>query len=281
MEIERKSFRREELEALSSQQPDDLLHAEMNKDSKDDKAILQILSILESRESGDPANDTDVSDAWAQYKKSCANAEEEVELLNAAARKGRKPSRWRTSIAAAAIAAVALVLFAPRVIGAENIFTVIGCWTQSIFSFFDPSQATEPQDEYIFQTEDPNLQRIYDAVAAEGVTKPVVPTWIPEGYIMEEFKVTTLPEGTKVYACLMNGDKCITIVIQIYSENRFETYEKDRPDAKKWDLAGVTHYIMTDEETCFAVWSAENLECMISADYPENVLHKILRSIYN
>lgn len=281
MKIENKDFRREDLEALSSQQLDDLLQAEIKKDSKDKKVILQILSILENREAGDPANDVDVSEAWEEFEESCANARDEVKLLDAAARKGRKPRRWVSTVVAAAAVAMVLVVFAPKAMGAENIFTLIGRWTQSVFQFFDPSCATEPEEEYIFKTDDPNLQKIYDAVAAQGVTKPVVPTWIPEGYEMTEFKVMPWPEGTKVYACLMNGDDCITIVIEIYSENRFKTYEKDGPDAKKWDLAGITHYIMTDEETCIAVWSVENLECMISADHPENVLHKILRSIYN
>lgn len=280
MKIENKGFRREDLEALSSQRLDDLLQAEMKKDSKNTKAILQILSILEKREAGDPANDVDVSDAWAEFEESCANARDEVKLLDMSARKGRKPRRWVSTVAAASVVVAVLVLFTPRAEGAENLFTRIGRWTQSVFEFFDSFGSADPGEEYVFRTDDPNLQQIYDAVAAQGVTKPVVPTWIPEGYEMTEFKVTTWPDGTKVYAGLVKDDSFITVTIEIYNEERSNKYTKDEPNANVYEYKGIKHYIVPNEEKLLAAWTVDNVECSVFMDCQEEVLYKILRSIY-
>lgn len=280
MKIENKDFRREDLEALSSQRLDDLLQAEMKKDSKNTKAILQILSILEKREAGDPANDVDVSDAWAEFEEGCANARDEVKLLDISARKGRKPRRWVSTVVAASVVAVVLVLFTPRAEGAENLFTRIGRWTQSVFEFFDSFGDADPGEEYVFKTDDPNLQQIYDAVAEQGVTKPVVPTWIPEGYEMTELKVTKTLMSKKVYAGLITDDSFITISIEIYDEERSNKYAKDELDAAEWEMAGVTHYVMPNENNWLAAWTVDNVECLVLMDCPEGVLYKMLRSIY-
>ena len=44
------------------------------------------------------------------------------------------------------------------------------------------------QPEYVFETDHPGLQQIYDAVVEMGVTEPVVPMWVPEGYDLVEYK---------------------------------------------------------------------------------------------
>ncbi len=280
MKIENKDFRREDLEALSSQRLDDLLQAEMKKDSKNTKAILQILSILEKREAGDPANDVDVSDAWAEFEESCANARDEVKLLDISARKGRKPRRWVSTVVAAAVVAVVLVLFTPRAEGAENLFDRIGRWTQSVFEFFDSFGSADPGEEYVFKTDDPNLQQIYDAVAAQGVTKPVVPTWLPEGYEMTELKVTKTSLSQKIYARLINGESFITVTVEIYDQERSNKYAKDEPNANVYEYKGVKHYIVLNEEKLVAAWSVDNLECVLMMDCQEEVLYEVLRSIY-
>ena len=53
-----------------------------------------------------------------------------------------------------------------------------------MFAFFSPDEPTQAIEEYEFRTEHPGLQEVYDAVAGLGVTEPVVPMWIPEGYTL-------------------------------------------------------------------------------------------------
>lgn len=277
MNIDNKNLRSEELEALTSQQLDELLHTELEKEGSDAEIVLPILHILEEREAGDPNNDVDVDAIWKAYQESL---QKDVVLLDQAARKDRKPHRWIGRAAAAAAIVCILVIAAPKAMGAENIFEILGRWSQTIFEFFNPTDATEPLEEYVFKTDHPGLQQIYDAVVEQGVTRPIVPTWMPAGFALDEIKTMPVRDGKKLYAVLKNGDSFITIAIEIYNENRSNQYTKDDTSVGKYELAGVTHYTMSNEETLQVVWTVENIECVIRSNCQEEILYQVLTSIY-
>ena len=274
MNIDKNSLRPEDLTALPSQQLDELLRAELEKDDKDAEKVLQILHILEERESGKFVNNMDTESIWNAYQEGVRKDA----LINA--QRDRKPRRWIGRLIAAAAILCILITAAPKAMGAENLFEILGRWTKTIFAFFDPSSATEPPEEYVFKTDHPGLQRIYDAVAEQGVTKPVVPTWVPDGYELGGVKVTPKPLSRKIYAWLSNGDSVITIAFEIYNENRSNQYTKDEVNVEMYEKEGVKHYFMPNEGNWQAVWVNENVECGILTDCERDVLYNIIKSIY-
>lgn len=277
MNKDNKSLLLEELEAMDDQQLDELLHIEIEKDEKDSEKVLQILSILEAREAGDPNNNVDVDAVRRAYQE---NLQKDALLLEDVKRKDKKLRRWIGMVAAAAAVVCVLIIAAPKAAGAENIFELFGRWTQSIFGFSNPTDSTETQDEYVFKTDHPGLRQIYDAVTEQGVTQPVVPSWVPEGYELDEIKSMPVRGGKKVYAGLANGENYITIVIEIYDESRTNQYTKDDENVTVYEKEGVKHYLMPNEDSLQAVWVYDNLECAIRTDCNEKTLHKILTSIY-
>ena len=274
MNIDKNSLRPEDLTALTSQQLDRLLRAELDKDDKDAEKVLQILHILEERESGKFINNVDTESIWNTYRERVRKDA----LENA--QRDRKPRRWIGTLAAAAAIVCILITAAPKAMGAENIFEILGRWTKTIFAFFDPSSATEPPEEYVFKTDHPGLQQIYDAIAEQGVTKPVVPTWLPEGYELDEVKVTKAPMCKKIYAGLENGDSFITIAFEIYNENRSNQYTKGDSDVEEYEFAGVIHYIMKNDDSLQVVWVVDNIECVIRTNREDEALRKTIKSIY-
>ena len=274
MNIDKNSLRPEDLTALTSQQLDELLRAELDKDDKDAEKVLQILHILEERESDKLINNMDTESIWNAYQEGVRKDA----LVNA--QRDRKPRRWIGRLIAAAAILCVLITAAPKAMGAENIFEILGRWTKTIFAFFDPSSATEPPEEYVFKTDHPGLQQIYDAIAEQGVTKPVVPTWVPDGHELGEVKSISIRGGKKVCAELLKGEGYITIAIEIYNEKRTNRYTKDDADVEEYEFGGVKHYLMPNEGSWQAVWVTENVECLILTDCERDVLYNIIKSIY-
>lgn len=264
----------EELEAMDTQQLDELLHTELEKDEKDSERVLQILRVLEAREAGDPNNDVDVESAWKEYQE---GLQRDATLLKKPAAKIR---RWVGMVAAVAAVVCVLIVAAPKVMGVENIFELIGRWTQTIFGFSNSTDSTDPQEEYVFKTDHPGLQQIYDAVTEQGVTQLVVPSWVPEGFELDELKTMPVRDGVKVLGSMIKGDSYISFVIEVYEEIGTNTYTKDEDDVEVYEKEGVKHYIMANEDSYQIVWAVDNLECMILTNCEENNIYKIIKSIY-
>lgn len=277
MSIDNKNLRLEVLDSLTSQQLDELLHTELEREQKDSERVLQILHILEEREAGDPNNAVGVDDVWGAYQEYMLKGDCLLEKLT---RKDKKANWWTKGLAAV-VAIVCILLFAtPKVMGSENIFEILGRWTQTVFEFFKPMDSTEAPEEYIFKTNHPGLQQIYDTVVEQGVTQPVVPSWVPEGFALDEIKVTKAPMCKKIYAGLYNGDKAITIAFEIYGENRSNQYTKNQDNVFVYEKEGINHYIMSNEDSWQSVWTADNIECMVLMDCEKEIAYKIITSIY-
>lgn len=257
-----------ELEQIPSPQLTQMLHAELKKDRLDDELIRTILQVQEAREENHPPIDEDTRAAWEQLQNDWA---EDAEVP---ARK--KPKRVLKIAALAAV--LCLVLLAiPDASGSNSFFDRVGTWKDSVLEFFKP---TEVQQEYIFQTDHPGLQKVYDEVVALGVTQPVVPTWIPDGYELVEIKAENGSTKIKIYAVFTQGENDIIINLNVYGADIPRQYEIDNPDAKEVELAGIKHSIIGNDGAWIAVWTKDNLECSLTVDCQEDIFYKVLESIY-
>lgn len=273
---EKEQYRREELEKLSSQQLDDVLCAELGKECPDRNVVLGILEILESREKDMPLPEYPVaSEARIRY-----------EAWNDGFNKGRDASRKpMRKLAGVAIAAVLILVFGvitPQALGAENIFTLIGRWTAAFFAFDEPETMPEravPQESYVFRTDNPGLQELYDTVTGLGITQRVVPQWLPDGYELVELKVDGSQKRMKVYARFTSESQEITISIRGLLDGFSPNYFKDETDVETVECGGLLHYIMGNEGVTQVVWHTGSVECLFYMTDGSD-LYQILGSTY-
>ena len=273
---EKEQYRREELEKLSSQQLDDVLCAELGKECPDRNVVLGILEILESREKDMPLPEYPVaSEARIRY-----------EAWNDGFNKGREASRKSMrKLAGVAIAAVLVLVFGvitPQALGAENIFTLIGRWTAAFFAFDEPETMPERavfQPPYVFRTDNPGLQQLYDTVTELGITQRVVPQWLPEGYELKDLEVDRTQKRVKVHAGFTNGSQEIIISIRGLLNNFSPSYFKDETDVEIHECGGVLHYIMGNEEITNVAWHIDDIECQIHIGKED--IYQIIKSVYN
>lgn len=263
------TFRREELENLSTLELDGILRKELDRDTPDRETVLLALSILEERDPTDSENRPEgAEEAWER-------------LLNRpkiSSKPAKKPAKWLAAVAAAAVVALVLLIAIPQSAGAENIFQIIGRWTRDIFNLSDGTER-QIQDDYVFQTDHEGLQQLYDAVVDQGITDPMVPMWIPDEYELVQLDMLSQQDKPKVYACFVSDDKYIQFTFETHGSEESNKYPKDDIVVEEYEHKGICFYVVSNEDTWKAMWYSGVAECAIFTNDTEWTLHQILNSI--
>lgn len=258
------------IEQMSTEQLDEMLQHELEKESVDESAVHLIMGVLEKRDQDLPVEiNLQIAAAWEKYQTRAS-----VQSRAKFSFRG-----WPVRIAAAVAVVIALALAVPQSAEAEGFWERLSRWTDSIFEFFAPGDEVAAQ-EYVFKTDNPGLQQVYDAVTSLGVTDPVVPMWLPDGYELVECKAVKAPTKSFIYACFSNGMSKVTIDIAVRNAESPRQYSKDEENAIKYEIVDIEHAILHNEAWWIAAWARDRLECAIYIDCQEETLYKILKSIY-
>ena len=261
---------RTELEQLDTQTLDRMLHDAVHAQPLDGERAKQILSVLEEREKDEPVVITQEAEAaWQAYLRNI---------------EGRKEGRfrWAPLLKAASIVLILGVLFFSITQEAEarSFFQRLTQWTATVFDMFSPGNEAVDHDVYVFQTEHPGLQQIHDAVTELGVTAPVVPMWIPPEYELVECKLVTTKVSNGLTGEFLWGNNRLVYKMDWYVRDAPNSYQKDETVVNIIEIMDTEHYIMRNKDAWVVAWTQENMECSIAVACHEDVLRRILTSIY-
>lgn len=263
---------RRELETIPSEQLRVMLHAETEKDVPDDDLVLTILHILEDRDPDEitPASSREKA-AWKLFRK------------RVRARKRKLPFNTR-SLANAAVFLLVISLLMVMIPGqaeADSWWDRIARWTDDFFGFFrEEEEETFKLEEYEFRTDNPGLQQVYDAVVELGVTEPVVPMWLPEGYKLDYLISDTVLDKKLLIASFEDSKKTIIYQATVLSTDKSGQYMKDGTPIITYEKYNTAYNIMKNNDIWVVVWTNENIECSMFIDCQEDVLYEIIASIY-
>lgn len=253
---------------MTTPELDKLLQQELQKEDPNEEVVLGILGVIQEREANYPNEVTkEMHDAWDGYRRS-------------AARKPRRKRMWLARVAA--VAAIGIVILAlPRTVGAESLMDVLFRWTECVFEFFSPEQdATNPPVAYVFQTDNPGLQQVYDKVTELGAKEPVVPMWLPEGFELTEVKTVQMTDGNKIYAFFGANDKNITLSYRVSADIIASKYRKEKTGVETYESSEVCHFIMDNGENILVTWTVDGAECSVNTDIEKEEVYKLIDSIY-
>ena len=257
---------RETLEQMDTQQLDAALLEELRKETPDGEKIRLISGVLKERDRENPPElDANILRAWERYQRKSQP-------------KVRRTSYAWVKAAAIILAVTVLMCCIPQKTNAKGFFERLIEWTEDVFMLINPAE--DPEAAYVFKTDNPGLQEVYDKVTKLGVTVPVVPMWIPEGYELEACAVDNAPLKAYLTACFGNGSMRVVYQMSVYYDNITRNYQKDREAIYTEEINGVTYTILSNHDKLFALWVVENIECAIAIDCQEEVLIQILESIY-
>ena len=193
----------------------------------------------------------------------------------------RRPKRHffrRVVIVAAVVVCIAL----PPALGFENVFQLIGAWTDDIFLLNNVSSLEGNEIEADKKSVD-----IEEILGELNYSENIFPTWIPEGFELE--KVITnefvLSGKTELRIHYKNGQtrELITFTYNVYNSiasGTMTAFEKDANALEEYFVGDVTHYIFENLGKYIAGWNQNNIECAISGDVSLTELKEMLNSIY-
>ena len=259
-----------DLAAYSSEQLRTMLREETEKDVPDDDLVLTILHILEDREPDlSETGSAREEAAWKLYRKRIQ------------ARRTRRLPYHRNllRVASAVLAVCLLFALVPQQAEADNWWQRLTKWTDEFFGFFREDEALAVE-AYAFQTDNPGLQQVYDAVVEMGITIPAVPMWLPEGYQLEELTTVSSRIKEYVYARFLSGDQECVLKINVLHGEAAKDYFKNDIDVQEHEKNGMRYSLVQNQNAWIASWTKDNIEGALAIDCPEKVLHEIISSIY-
>jgi hypothetical protein len=218
-------------------------------------------------------------------------AETEIQAQMREDKDPSRPARIRRRVLrlpfAAAITVIVTVTTMFAAVAVPPVRRAIARWTDEIFTFekggeyiveeptpYIPVSSAEKEMKY------PDMLRVLEEY---GITKPLAPTWLPEGFEEKEFVVDGDTTLSKLYALLEKDENHSVIISIIPNPNDANTaYEKDDHDIAIYEKEGVPYYIMTNNARIKATWTSGEFECYISVSESvgADTLYKIIDSIY-
>lgn len=241
----------------------------------DTEKILYIAEVLASRVEAQNTGKTAL-EAWESFKKHYLPVEEDgVEHTPETKRPVRPWVPRLTAAAAAIVLVVGLSATAVNALGWQDIWNAVAKWAKETFSFVSgDAELTEPEES--FAQEYTSLQ---EALAATDCDFNAIPTWIPDGYVLQRIVVDEKPLQSVFIAFYRNSEKDLKITVRSYLDGDPEKVEVNETLLEIYELSGMEYYIFRNDTQLRAVWVNDSCECYISGELTVDTLKAMINSI--
>lgn len=237
----------------------------------DIEEILYIMEVLAQRDKNSTGNTT--LESWNSFQQDY--------LCNGVspAKKTEKPARpWlRRMIAAAAVIAILITIpLTAKAFSWDSLWNTFAKWAKETFSFVtvDQPDATEPNPDNIN-----NYQSLQEALDAACQDSSIVPTWIPEKFLLDQILVDENPMQRIYMAKYHSGENQFKITVRSYINTDPEKIEIGQDLLEIYEAAGIKYYIFTNHEQLRAVWIKDSYECFISGELTVAEIKMMIDSI--
>ena len=242
----------------------------------DIELLLYVMEVLADRRRNSENPGTTALEAYESFQKNYLY-EDDVEEGSPDLNDNKPkilPFSWfrRLSIAAA----ILIVVFLGSVTAnAFGFWEVVAQWTKETFHFSVNGQSNinDPHS---------NDALAYDsldaALATVNIPNSIIPSYIPEKFILSHITVDETPLKKVVVAFYSNEDKQIRIHIQSYIEIDPEQIERSEVIETR-TASDVICYIYSNHEQIQASWIIDSSECYISGDITIEEIRAMIDSI--
>lgn len=250
-----------------------MLAEELHKDTAniDDTFVRSLLQELEIRGRDPTFTDTDA------VKAACEKFQVDTERNQK--HQKRWYQTWMLNVASVVLVLGILFFALPGSAQADDLPEILGWWSDNVFQLIRPGQKPNIE-EYVYETDHPGLQQFYDTVTELGITEPIVPRWVPDGFELAELKSYPVYNASTLYVHLKSNGNSLFFTIIAYDDKTILQHEKDTSNCSIWDLAGTEHYLLSNNGEQIITWMASGIECTITTDCSEEDMYRIVKSIY-
>ena len=262
---------------MSTEELEAILRAdfELPEDEESDmEKILYITEVIARRRAGQPTGRyANVDEAWESFvdnylpeEDQAAFCPDESEGKKDETNTKKSNSRFVKTVllrVASVLLVIALVAAAGTVTASAlgfDFWAWFTAWTQELFGVQNPNFVPSGVDRDIPE----QLSELYSAMKEYGFPDHLLPTYLPDGYEAGEVGSEANPAYVNVYCRLKKDDASILFDYTLHlAEQLTVGTQKDEDDPNAREAGGVTYYIMTNEDTYYAVWTVDNVEGFI------------------
>ena len=265
-------------DAMETQELEEILRqdaASTDAQESDIEKILYIAGVLANRENkNNTGNEAQI--AWESFEKDYLPMEEDIEYTVPKRVATRSWVRRLTAIAAVFVLLIGLSATVAGAFGWEKVWTAVAKWAKETFSFVSDcnAQLTEPEDRSVQK-----YASLQDALDATGHRNVLVPTWIPDGYVLDDITIDENPIQRIYIAIYNNGEKRIWITVRSYLNADPAKIEIDEDIVETYKVSDMEYYIFENSQQLRAAWNKDSYECMISGDLTLDELKTMINSI--
>ena len=239
----------------------------------DIELILYIMEVLSRRKKENQQSEKATQQSWESFQQHYLSGQKLQEQNS----KKLSSYPWLRRLAAC-IAAGILILCIPlstRALGLEGLWDIVARWAKETFSFVnvDTEQVSEPSPTY-----DGEYTSLQDLLMKNNRTYDMVPTWIPDGFILEKVEKNIMPDREVYRALYRNGNKEIKIRAKTYTSTDAGNVEVEDP-VEVYERFGVEYFIFTNLDQLQVVWVNQSYECLISGDISLEEAKNMINSI--
>lgn len=245
----------------------------------DTEVLLYVMEVLANRRRNANNTGKTAQQAWESFQQHYLSEEESCLKHTSEEKKPVKANRnWlRRSLAAAAVIAFLICIpLSAKAFSWQEIWNAVAKWAKETFSFVSDENAQDRAPDTEDTLQYTSLQQLLAEVRNEV---NLVPTWIPEGYQLEEIMIEEDPVRNVYFATYLNGEKALKLLVQSYLATDSENIEVEKEAIEVYEVSGVKYYIIANDEQLRAVWTKNSYECYISGDLTMEEIKRMIDSI--
>ena len=229
------------------------------EEETDTELLLYVMEVLAERRKNANITGNNAHDAWKSFEENYM-PENSLETKSKPA-----PVRWvrRVIAIAAVLALVVLIPVSAKAMKLDQLWNVVAKWAKETFSFVSggDTDVDEPSPDRRDE-----LTPLLELLQKSERDATIVPTWVPDGFVLERVEQDITPIQEVYRAFYMNGDKKLRIRIHTYLEEDIHNFEMEDDYSEVYSVSGVDYYIFDNLGQIQVVWVVDIYECIISGD---------------
>ena len=239
----------------------------------DIEELLYIMEVLSEREKANPnTRMKSAEEAWASFVKHYAPEIAKEKHI-------RFPSaipQWAKRVAVVAVVFISLTAAAVSADAfAPGFWDKIASWTREVFYFEEYGQTQDQTPD----KENLELLSLQEALAQYNITQPVMPSWLPDGYVAADLRTSRTPKEVTISAVYENNGDRLIIKIRHVIGSTPQKIEKSEELVETYRHNDVDYYILTNNDALQAAWVVEDCECLVVGKLTLEQMKQLIDSI--
>ncbi len=269
----RKAENMSKYDEMSTEELEEILRLDMEapeEQESDTEMLLYVMGVLakRNRENGRIPNTAQESFESFKRKYLDATPDEEDE---SAPKKALRPCWLRALSTVAAVIVVVFLLGTTAHAFAPDFWNAIVTWTKETFSFGSSNgPGTDGDLPY---------QSLQEALDIAGIDASLVPTYVPEGYVLTDITTESTPKRNIYRAKYQKDDMCLTITVQDYLNSAPQHIEQSEDFVEVYELGVYKYYLFSNNKQTQCVWIQNSYECQIMGSLTLEEMKTMIDSI--